>query len=195
MNVTQWQQGLASRGLPARALVLFCPSSQLDCWSVTYIQYIICKFSLNPFIIFSKKRTVNEEHHVVQEKWNILYFFAAVNGKPTNIAVAKEYNIDRHYTSTHASKYDEYSGKLRERKVRELEQSLKKQQSLFQRVHQASDAAVRASYRIAQKIAVSSKPFSKENFIKKCMLLAVEDICPEKRQAFANISLSRNSFR
>ena len=61
-------------------------------------------------------------------------FFAEVNGKPTywickqNRAVAQEYNIGRHYVSTHASKYDEYSGKLREGKVRELEQSLKKQQ-------------------------------------------------------------------
>ena len=149
--------------------------------------------------MFSKKRTVIEERRVVQEKWKILYFFAEVNEKPTclicnkNVAVAKEYNIRRHYTSTHATKYDEYSGKLREETIRKLEQSLNKQQSVFKRVHQASDAAVRASYRIAQEIAVSSKPFSEGNFIKKYMLMAAEDICPEKRQAFANISLSRNT--
>ena len=115
-----------------------------------------------------QRKEVNEEHHVVQEKWK-MYFFTAVNGKPTCliykqiIAMAKEYNIHRHYTSTHASKYDEYSGKLREGKVRELEQSLKKQQSVFKCVYQTNDVAVQASYRIAQEIAVSSKPFS-ENF-------------------------------
>ncbi|XP_042226267.1 general transcription factor II-I repeat domain-containing protein 2-like [Homarus americanus] len=58
---------------------------------------------------------------------------------------------------------------------------------------QVGDAAVKASYRIAHEIAVSSKPFSEGNFIMKCMLMASEDICPEKRQAFANISLSRNT--
>lgn len=147
----------------------------------------------------SKKRTVNEEHRVFQEKWKILYFFAEVNGKTAclicqqTIAVAKEFNVRRHYMTTHASKYDEYKGKLREDKVRELEQSFKKQQSVFKRAHQASDAVVRASYKIAHEIAVSSKPFSEGEFIKKCMLLVAEDICPEKRQAFANISLSRNT--
>ena len=54
----------------------------------------------------------------------------------------------RQYANTYVSKYGEYSGKLCERKVRELEQSLKKHQRVFQRVHQASDAAVWASYRI-----------------------------------------------
>ena len=147
----------------------------------------------------SKKRTVNEEHRVFQEKWKILYFFAEVNGKTAclicqqTIAVAKEFNVRRHYMTTHASKYDEYKGKLREDKVRELEQSFKKQQSVFKRAHQASDAVVRASYKIAHEIAVSSKPFSEGEFIKKCMLLVAEDICPEKRQSFANISLSRNT--
>lgn len=149
--------------------------------------------------MISKKRTVTEEHRVMQEKWKISYFFAEVNGKPTClicnqiIAVSKEYNIRRHYTSTHASKYDVYSGKLREEKVKTLEQSLKRQQSVYQRVHEASDTAVRASYRIAREIAVSSKPFSEGDFIKKCMMMAAEDICPEKRRSFANISLSRNT--
>lgn len=151
-------------------------------------------------IMSSKKRTVKEERRVVQEKWKTLYFFAEENGEPTclickqNVAVAKEFNVRRHYMSTHASKYDEYNGKLREDKVRELEQAFKKQQSVFKRAHQASDAVVRASYRIAHEIAVSSKPFSEGEFIKKCMLMAAEDICPEKRQTFANISLSRNTI-
>ncbi|XP_042243372.1 general transcription factor II-I repeat domain-containing protein 2-like [Homarus americanus] len=122
-----------------------------------------------------------------------------MKGKPTclicnqQVAVAKEYNVRRHYETNHAMKNHKYSGKLREDKVKELEQSLKKQRSVFKSVHQVSDAAVKASYRIAHEIALSSKPFSEGNFIKKCMLMASEDICPEKRQAFANISFSRNT--
>ncbi|XP_042228654.1 general transcription factor II-I repeat domain-containing protein 2-like [Homarus americanus] len=122
-----------------------------------------------------------------------------MNGKPTclicnqQVAVAKEYNVQRPYETNHAMKYNKYSGKLREDKVKELEQSLKKQRSIFKSFHQVSDAAVKASYRIAHEIAVSSKPFSEGNYIKKYTLMASEDICPEKRQAFANISLSRNT--
>ncbi|XP_042204163.1 general transcription factor II-I repeat domain-containing protein 2-like [Homarus americanus] len=149
--------------------------------------------------MFSKKRTVNNERRVVQDKWKILYFYVEINGKPTcficnqQVAVADEYKVRRHYETNHAMKYNKYSGELLEDKVKELEQSLKKQRSVFKSVHQVSDAAVKASYRIAHEIAVSSKPFSKGNFINKCMLMASEDICPEKRQAFANISLSRNT--
>ena len=41
---------------------------------------------------------------------------------------------------------------------------------------------------------MSSKPFLEGDFIKKCLLLASEYICPEKRQAFTNISLTRNTI-
>lgn len=48
-----------------------------------------------------------------------------------------------------------------------------------------------ASYIIAWEIAKASKPFSKGAFVKTCMLKAAELVCPDKRQALANISLSR----
>lgn len=50
---------------------------------------------------------------------------------------------------------------------------------------------VKASYVIARELAVSLKPFLEEDILKKCMLMNAEVICPDKRQAFANISLSR----
>ena len=53
---------------------------------------------------------------------------------------------------------------------------------------------MKASYRIAKEIAVASKPFSDGEFVKNCMLKAAEVVCPEKRQAFANISLTRNTI-
>jgi len=148
----------------------------------------------------SKKRTVKDEHRVVQDRWRILYFFVERNGKPTclicnqQVAVSKEYNVRRHYETNHASKYSEYSGELREDKVKALELSLKKQQSVLKSVSHISDAAVKASYRIAHEIGVSSKPFLEGDFVKKCLMMASEDIFPEKRQAFANISLSRNTI-
>ena len=52
---------------------------------------------------------------------------------------------------------------------------------------------MKASYLIANEIALGSKPFSEGEFVKTCMLKAAEIVCPEKRQAFANISLTRNT--
>lgn len=56
-----------------------------------------------------------------------------------------------------------------------------------------TDEAVKASYLIANEIAQASKPFSEGEFVKKCMVKAAELVCPEKKQAFASISLSRNT--
>lgn len=64
---------------------------------------------------------------------------------------------------------------------------------MFTHCREISDAAVKASYLIANEIAVASKPFSECEFVKTCMLKAVEIVCPVKRQAFANISLTRNT--
>ncbi|XP_066977883.1 general transcription factor II-I repeat domain-containing protein 2B-like [Macrobrachium rosenbergii] len=102
------------------------------------------------------------------------------------IAVPKEYNVRRHYDTNHAQVYKKYSGKARDDKVEELEQSLKQQQSLFKNVRHVSDAAVKASYIISNEIAASSRPFTEGDFVKKCMLLTADVICPDKRQAFAN---------
>ena len=78
--------------------------------------------------------------------------------------------------------------------MKELLSGLKKQQSVFTHTKEVSDAAVKASYLIAKEIAVASKPFSDGEFVKNCMLKAAEVVCPEKRQAFANISLTRNTI-
>lgn len=51
--------------------------------------------------------------------------------------------------------------------------------------------AVKASYVLAWEIAKASKPFSEGEFVRTCMLKAAELVCPENRNAYANISLSR----
>lgn len=77
--------------------------------------------------------------------------------------------------------------------MNELSVVLKKQQSVFTHRREISDTAVRASYLVANEIAVASKPFSEGEFVKTCMLTAEEIVCPEKHQVFANISLTRNT--
>lgn len=110
------------------------------------------------------------------------------------VAVLKEYNLRRHYVSFHAHKYDNFQGQQRKEKVDELLSRLKKQQYGFTPSRDISDAAVKGSYLIAQEIAAASTPFSEGEFVKTCMVKAAEIVCPEKRQAFANISLTRNTI-
>ncbi|XP_055011762.1 general transcription factor II-I repeat domain-containing protein 2B-like [Boleophthalmus pectinirostris] len=155
----------------------------------------MCRGKLVP-IKMSKKRKVDTEGRIFQDRWKEKYFFWEVGGKPVclicsqQVAVAKEYNIKRHY-ETHAEKYSEYTGQLRTKKLNELASSLQKQQAVFSKCRDTHEGAVKASYIIAWEIAKASKPFSEGAFVKTCMLKAAELVCPDKRQALANISLSR----
>ena len=85
----------------------------------------------------SKKRQIAEENRVFQEKWEDLYFFTEVNGKiqclvcQQTIAVAKEYNIRRHYDTFHREKFDGIKGKMREDKIHQLKASFAKQRQFF----------------------------------------------------------------
>ena len=108
------------------------------------------------------------------------------------IAELKEYNLRHHYASLHANKYEQFQGLQRKEKLDELLQCLKNQQSVFTHSRNIIHTAVKASYLITSEMAVSSKLFSEGEFIKTCMLKAAEVVFPENRQAFANISLTRN---
>ena len=111
-----------------------------------------------------------------------------------NVAVLKEYNLKRHYETKHEPDYSKYEDKLRDDKIEELKLMLNKQQTLFYKVNKESETAVRASYVIAEEIAKKRKPFSDGEFIKDCMMRAAEIVCPDKKQCFLNISLSRNTI-
>ena len=52
---------------------------------------------------------------------------------------------------------------------------------------------MKCSYVISEKIARASKPFIDGEFIKDCLLSAAEIMCPEQKQALANISLTGNT--
>jgi len=66
----------------------------------------------------------------------------------------------------HRSKYDIYKRLMRQDKLKEFKLGLKKQQFLFNKVSQESEAAVHASYVLLEMIAKHSKPFTEGDFIK-----------------------------
>jgi hypothetical protein len=87
-------------------------------------------------------------------------------------------------------KYEEITGKQREEKLSELKKSLKTQQNLFSKHRQLNEESVKVSYILSEMIAKHSKPFTEGEFVKECILKSVELVCPEKKNLFANISLS-----
>lgn len=131
----------------------------------------------------SKKRKVDTECWIFQEKWTSSYMFTEVNGKPVclvcmrQVSVLKECNIRRHYETQHGEKYNSLHGELRKQKVNEMLVGLRKQQSVFTRSRDVSDAAVKASNVIASQVALASKLYSEGEFVKNCMLKAAEIVC------------------
>lgn len=109
------------------------------------------------------------------------------------MAIAKEYNIRRHYETKHHDKYKDLDMTQRSQKVEELKKSVVSQQNMFKKATSQSEAAVKASYIVAAEIAKSAQPFNEGEFVKNCMMKVCEIVCPEKKQTFSNVSLSRNT--
>ena len=110
------------------------------------------------------------------------------------MAVFKKYILRRHYEFRHKDKYDSLRGQMRADKLSKLKIGLLAQQNIFVRQTQVNQSAVRASFRIAQLIASSGKPFTGGEFVKKCMNAVVEEVCPEKKDVFNTVSLSASTI-
>ncbi|KAM3859884.1 general transcription factor II-I repeat domain-containing protein 2A-like [Diretmus argenteus] len=128
----------------------------------------------------AKKRKVDDECRVF-------------NKTDCQVAVFKDYNLNRHYTTKHGDKYRNLSDEEHTREADALMVKLQTQQGLFTKLHTPRDAAVRTSFVISHKIARNVKAFSDGEFIKECLLDSVALICPEKKAAFENVSLSRRT--
>jgi len=96
------------------------------------------------------------------------------------VSVMKKYNIRHHSDTHHAERYRGLQGQPRREKVKELIAGLKKQQSVFTSRPDISAADVKASYLIANDIALASKPYCESEIVKTCILKAAEIVCSEK---------------
>lgn len=165
---------------------------------ILLFQFFVFSMSLPKPGGSKNKRKISDEHRNFQEKWELEFFCCEVNNKiiclicNNAISVPKLYNISRHYEQ-HKSMYKNYEGLMRKDKLKELKMGLKKQQLMFTKIPQQSEAAVHASYVLSELIAKHSKPFSEGDFIKECLIKAAEIVCPGSVTAFQAIPLSRNT--
>ena len=108
------------------------------------------------------------------------------------VNVNKEYNIKRRYDSKHDDGvYGKLKSRDRELKVKQLKEQLKSQRFMFQIIHSDNEKTVRCSFLVAQRIAQTMKPYSENDFVKKCLTDVAEEMCPKMVQEFEKISLSR----
>ena len=147
-----------------------------------------------------KKRKVETESRIFQEKWTIDYFFTQINEKPVcllcseSVSVMKEYNVRRHYVTTILLNMTVFKVNAGKEKVQNMIKNLKQQQSTFTKKSDNADNLLRASYIVSEKIAKHSKNYSDGKFVKDCLIVVAECLCPEKRKDFDNISLSQRTI-
>lgn len=145
------------------------------------------------------KRKVDSENRAFQNRWEAEYMFIDIAGKPVclicggNVAVIKEFNLRRHFETKHQDKLKNLSVEQKLQKVEELKKNLTSQQTFFTWAKSQSEAAVKASFIVAEEIAKSARPFTEGEFLKSCMMKVCDVLCPDNRQILANVSLSRNT--
>lgn len=148
----------------------------------------------------SRKRKIDADGRQFQERWEGEYMFVLQGEKPVcllcyeAVSVVKEYNLRRHFDTKHGAKYAKVSLHEKQQIVKELKGKLRSQQNLFTKATTKNDAAVKASFMVAEEIARASKSFSEGAFLKQCMLKVCEQVCPDQIQTFKNVSLSRNTI-
>jgi len=146
----------------------------------------------------TKKRKIDNENRRFQSEWEELYFFIAAKNKAIcllcqdSINNFKLYNLKRHYDQKHNA-MKELSVSERKAKLSILKEGLLAQQNVFQKQAAQSNAVVTASFRISNIIAKNMKPFTDGDYIKECLISAVQELVPEKVQMFNQISLSHQT--
>uniref|UniRef100_A0A0L8FG52 SPIN-DOC-like zinc-finger domain-containing protein n=1 Tax=Octopus bimaculoides TaxID=37653 RepID=A0A0L8FG52_OCTBM len=144
----------------------------------------------------SKKRKVDNESQVFQEKWTNDYFFMQIKNKPVcllcseSVSVIEEYNVNRHYISKHSSHYESFYGQRRKQKVENLIKDLKEWQTIFVKRHEDTENIIHASYIISEKIAKHLKNYSDDEFVKECLQAVAEIFCSGQKKEIDNFSLS-----
>ena len=106
------------------------------------------------------------------------------------IAVFKDYNIKRLYSTKHASKFDMLNGQLKIDRSNSLPPNMVDLQSLFNAARQSSETATKVSFMITEAIVKRGKPLSGGEVVENCLEIFTYVVCPDKKSMVDKISLS-----
>jgi hypothetical protein len=130
---------------------------------------------------------------VFSKEWTTKYVFIEVRSTAVclicqeTVAVFKEYNISRHFSTKHANYASKQSPQEWAATAQRLTANLQTQQNLFHRQTAIQESSTKASFLLAFKLVKASKPFSEGEFLKECM---VETAGLGVRRAKANLNQS-----
>lgn len=160
----------------------------------------------------SRKRSVTEENRQFDDEWTDAFFVVPSPKAPgfgsiclickESIAVNKEYNIKRHFSTKHSEYNNKYPLKSLERKahVSFLRQQLSAQQNIFTRGQSLSNAAHEASLKVAWILCKHKKPYSDVEVVSECCMqmtntLFIDDtkLRDKVKLQFNAVPLSRRS--
>ena len=148
-------------------------------------------------------RKVDLDRRAFNPEWTDEFFFVQRSNKAVCLLchdtnnTFKRSNLKGHFDAKHAHTYKNYSADQRKTEAARLQSQLDQQSSLFKK--QASKASedaersTRASYAAFLLIAKKMHPFTDADFVKDCILAAVDVICPEQHDTFMAIPLSAST--
>lgn len=114
----------------------------------------------------------------------------------TTVAVAKKYNLERHYRQNH-SKFDKdypVGSSIRDDYLLKKKRELLNQQNIFVKRHNELESMVKASYEISLLLAKKKKPFSDGEIVKEALTIFAQNCDDKNVKAEAeSISLSRHT--
>uniref|UniRef100_A0A674I7K9 SPIN-DOC-like zinc-finger domain-containing protein n=1 Tax=Terrapene triunguis TaxID=2587831 RepID=A0A674I7K9_9SAUR len=150
--------------------------------------------------MWGKKRKIESEHRVFNTEWTNKYLYTISKDKilclvcRETLAVPKEYNLRWHFETKHPN-LAKLSSNEKIIKAASLAKNLSREQQIFKKVSTENDTVTKVSFKISKEIAAAGKCLTEGELLKKCMLIAVSELCPEKRGIFENVSLSRMTVR
>ncbi|KAI6659714.1 General transcription factor II-I repeat domain-containing protein 2A-like [Oopsacas minuta] len=98
------------------------------------------------------------------------------------IAVFKEYNFGRHYSTRHAQNFDMLNGRMRIDRINSLKQNMNGQQSIFKAEIQSSEAATKVRLLTVKEIAKRGKSLPDGENVKDSLYKFTSTyICPYKK--------------
>ena len=136
-----------------------------------------------------KKRKVDLENRQFKKEWTEKYVHVETpDGKPmcllcnTVSAVAKEYNVRRHF-ATHDTFDDQNppGSDIRKEKIQKLSENYDNARKKITNACTAQQKATAAYLRVAWILGKNKKPFTESEMIKKCILAAVEEVVTEDK--------------
>jgi len=146
---------------------------------------------------------LKDQPRTFHEEWEMKYFFTESKAlKPiclicsTTVAVAKKYNLERHFKQIHAKIGQDYpeGSALRADFIKKKKREIFGQQNLFVKQNDELESMMKTSYEICYLLARKNKPFSDGEIVKEALSIFAQN-CNDKnvKTKADNISLSRNT--